>query len=183
MRWILVSVLGLACLTGLTARTHAEAPADSGQPATENREPLKRWEVSLDGRVGFPTGYIKVSETNAPGTKLNLRNDLGLDVSEAGGGSAAFHFTSRDAVRVSALYYFLSGSSTIDRPFTYNSQPFEAGHVHSKLDYYRLSLSYERRLLDFADGASLTGSVGVTYVNLDAVVHGNAEDFYRQELP
>src|SRR5215510_1948126 len=175
MRWILVSSLGLACVSCLAVRAHAQAPSSTAS--------FERWEISLDGQVGFPTGFVKVTETNSPGTKLNLRGDLGIDVSEAVEASAAFHLTPRDAIRASFLYYFLEGSTTIDRPFTYNGEPFEPGRVHSNLDFSRLSLSYERRLMDFGDRASLTGSIGLTYVSLDAVVHGNHEDFYRQELP
>lgn len=56
------------------------------------------WELSLDGPVGAPTGFIRIDESNQPGTRLQLRPDPGLDVSGALEPSGAYHFTDRDAV-------------------------------------------------------------------------------------
>src|SRR5207249_2357792 len=92
------------------------------QPATTAQEspvtPAPRREVSLEGRVGFPTGYIRVSETVTHGTRLRL-SDLGLDVSEAVEAGVAFWLTPRDAVRATYLYYVLRGSTTLDRAILY----------------------------------------------------------------
>src|SRR5438876_495667 len=79
MRRMIRTMLALVLTTCLPARSDA-------QPATTAQEspvtPAPRWEVSLEGRVGFPTGNIRVSETVTHGTRLRL-SDLGLDVSEA----------------------------------------------------------------------------------------------------
>lgn len=137
----------------------------------------------MDGRIGAPTGYVKVSETPTSGTRLNLRRDLGITMSEALEANAAFRLAPRDAIRATFLYDFLDGNTTIHRPFNYNGTTFDPGRVASNLDFYRLSLSYDRRLLSVGANGTLTGSLGLTYVSLDAVVHGNHEDFYRQAHP
>src|SRR5207248_3777311 len=92
----------------LAGPERAQAPMILQQSATA---PAPRWEVSLEGRVGFPTGYIRVSETVTHGTRLRL-SDLGLDVSEAVEAGVAFWLTPRDAVRATYLYYFLRGSAS-----------------------------------------------------------------------
>jgi hypothetical protein len=130
-----------------------------------------------------PAGTVRVGQTPVQGANLRLHSDLGIDVSEAVEASLGYHLTPRDAVRFTYLQYFLDGSSTINRPVIYNGAVFGPGHFDSSLGFYRLSLDYERDLLAFANGARLTGSAGLTHVDLEAVVRGNHEEFYRQELP
>ena len=165
------------------------------------------WEATLEGRVGFPVGRLKVGEfpTGAnkaggggtPGTLLHFHT-LGIDHSEVIDASAAFHFTPRDAVRAGFLYYFLDGSTKISGPsVVYNGQEFTNGSLDTNSDFYRLSLDYERTLFGRPWQHELIGTIGLTYVNLNlkltgatksgggAESHGqsNSEDFYRQELP
>jgi hypothetical protein len=165
------------------------------------------WEVTLEGRVGFPVGHLKVGEFptginkagggGTPGTLLQLHT-LGIDRSEVIEATAAYHFTPRDAVRAGFLYYFLDGTTTIHGPsIVYNGQEFTAGSLDTNGDFYRLSLDYERTLLGGRNGEQeLIGSVGFTYVSINpkltgsttgggAEAHGksNSEDFFRQELP
>jgi len=108
MRRMIGTMLALVLTTCLPALSAAQAPMILQQSATA---PAPRWEVSLEGRVGFPTGYIRVSETVTHGTRLRL-SDLGLDVSEAVEAGVAFWLTPRDAVRATYLYYFLRGSAS-----------------------------------------------------------------------
>jgi len=164
------------------------------------------WEATLEGRLGFPVGRLRVGEfpTGAnkaggggtPGTLLHLHT-LGVDHSEVIDASAAFHFTPRDAVRASFLYYFLDGSTTIHGPsVVYNGQEFTTGSLDTNGDFYRLSLDYERTLFGRPWQHELIGAIGLTYVSLNpkltgqtksvgAESHGqsNSEDFFRQELP
>lgn len=166
------------------------------------------WEFTFDGRIGAPTGRLRVGEfptgsgggQGQPGTLFRL-HDLGIDVSGTLGGSVGFHFTARDAVRASYLYYFLRGSSTQDRSVVFNGQEFTAGSLDANADFYRVSLAYERTLFSRLSGEQLIGSVGLTYVNFNPTLTGgsppatassssgeahgpsNSEDFYRQELP
>src|SRR5207253_245530 len=79
MRRIIGPMLVLVLTTCLPARSVAQAPMILQQSATA---PAPSWELSLEGRVGLPAGYIRVSETVTHGTRLRL-GDLGLDVSEA----------------------------------------------------------------------------------------------------
>jgi hypothetical protein len=156
------------------------------QPAPTLQLDPSRWEFSLDAYVGRPAGYIRVGENGNRGSRLRLNDDLGLTVSEALDTSVAFHLTPRDAVRASALYYFLRGRGLLDRSIVYNGEEFtNPGHVTTDADFYRLSLAYERT--GSVPGGFLTGSLGLTYVHLDPKLtahgHGNSEDFYRQELP
>lgn len=68
----------------------------------------------------------------------------------------------------------------------YNGETFGPGHVDINTDFYRVSLDYERELLNRSK-LVLTGSAGVTYVYLAVTLGGQGkrspEDFFRQELP
>ncbi len=165
------------------------------------------WEVTLEGRLGYPTGRLRVGEFptgvdkptggGTPGTRLRLHT-LGIDRSEVIEGSAAFHFTPRDAVRATFLYYLLDGSTKIrGASVVYNGAEFTAGSLDTNGDFYRLSLDYERTLFRRLTGQELVGSAGLTYVSVNPKLTGNireggpetsggrsnSEDFYRQELP
>ena len=144
------------------------------------------WEVSLDGRIGLPRGYVKVGENEVHGTHLRLHQDLGIDVSGALEAGLSFHVTPRDAIRASYLYYFLDGGAGFSQPIAFNGETFGPGHVDTNTDFFRVSLDYERQLLK-RDEVTLTGTVGLTYVYLDVTLTGQGrrspEDFYRQELP
>ena len=183
MRRMIGTMLALVLTTCLPARSAAQAPMLLQQSATA---PAPRWEVSLEGRVGFPTGYIRVSETVTHGSRLRL-SDLGLDVSEAVEVGLGFWLTPRDAVRATYLYYFLRGSTTLDRSIAYDGQEYTAGAVDTNFDFSRISLAYERLLTTVLDHGRLIGSAGLTYVLLNAGLtqHGKtkAEDFYLQEMP
>src|SRR3989442_7975066 len=116
MRRMIRTMLALVLTTCLPARSDA-------QPATTAQEspvtPAPRWEVSLEGRVGFPTGYIRVSETVTHGTRLRL-SDLGLDVSEAVEAGVPVWLTPRGAVRATHLYYVPRRRPTPHRPILYD---------------------------------------------------------------
>jgi len=176
----------LTCVAILTtplvgrAQTPPAAPGGTLEAGAEgsNTQTDNRWEVTLDGRLGFPTGRLRVGEFptgslkgvggGSPGSLLRLRT-LGINESEALEGTVAFHATPRDAVRASYLYYFLDG------------------HLRTNADFPRFSLAYERTLLGRPSGEGLIGSAGLTYVSLNPTLTGhgksNSEDFYRQELP
>ena len=183
MRRMIRTLLALVLTTCLPARSDA-------QPATTAQEspvtPAPRWEVSLEGRVGFPTGYIRVSETVTHGTRLRL-SDLGLDVSETVEAGVAFWLTPRDAVRATYLYYVLRGSTTLDRAILYDGREYSPGHVDTNADFWRASLAYDRVLASVLDHGRLIGSAGLTYVHFNPGLtqHGKtkAEDFYLQEMP
>jgi len=183
MRRMIRTMLALVLTTCLPARSDA-------QPATTAQEspvtPAPRWEVSLEGRVGFPTGYIRVSETVTHGTRLRL-SDLGLDVSETVEAGVAFWLTPRDAVRATYLYYVLRGSTTLDRAILYDGREYSPGHVDTNADFWRASLAYDRVLASVLDHGRLIGSAGLTYVHFNPGLtqHGKtkAEDFYLQEMP
>jgi len=115
------TMLALVLTTCLPAPGAAQAPTILQQSATA---PAPRWEVSLEGRVGFPTGYIRVGERETHGTRLRL-SDLGLDVSEAVEAGVAFWLTPRDAVRATYLYTSCAAAprSTGRSPTTARSTP------------------------------------------------------------
>jgi hypothetical protein len=172
-----------------TAQSRPDTPTALSQTlgsetATAVTDP--RWEVSLDGGIGIPRGYVRVGENETPGTKLRLHENLGIDMSGALEGGAAFHFTPRDAIRGTFLYYFLDGGANVPQSIAYNGEMFGPGHVETNTDFYRVSLDYERELLNRAE-LVLTGSAGLTYVYLDVTLGGQGkrspENFFRQELP
>lgn len=205
---LIALIVTLAIPAVCPAQTLAPPAAAAGlDPASvgTNTALAGPWEFTVDGRIGVPTGRLRVGESfagggaGAPGTLLRLR-DLGIDVSGALEGSVAFHVTPRDAVRASFLYYFLRGSTTVTgSSVVYNGQEFIAGPLDTKSDLYRLSLAYERTLFSWPSGDQLIGSVGLAYTYLNPTLTGNSppasassgeahgssnsEDFYRQELP
>jgi hypothetical protein len=183
MRELIGAILVLILATCLPSPTHAQTTVT---PAPSPTETDSRWEVSIEGRVGFPVGYIRVNENTTHGTRLRL-SDLGLDVSEAIEAGVAFWLTPRDAVRASYLYYFLRGGRTFDRTVVYDGQEYTAGRVDANLDFWRASLAYEHVLAAIGDGGRLIASAGLTFVWLNAGLaqhaRTKAEDFYLQELP
>jgi len=164
-------------LLGMPLAVVAQSPT-----GTEDTLPTA-WQISLDGQVGIPRGYLKVGEFDVPGTRLRLHDDLGIDMSEAVEARLGYHLTPRDTLRVTFLYYFLRGGTTTPSPVTYDGQTFPAAHLDSNADFYRISLDYERALFTADNGLRLSGNVGLSYVYLNAKVNQNAEDFYLQELP
>lgn len=183
MRGLIATILVLMLAPCLPSPTHAQTTLT---PAPSPTDTDSRWEVSVEGRVGFPVGYIRVNETATHGTHLRL-SDLGLDVSEAIEAGIAFWLTPRDAVRATYLYYFLRGGKTFDRAIVYDGQEYAAGRVDTNLDFWRASLAYERVLASVGDHGRLVGSAGLTFVWLNAALTQHpktkAEDFYLQELP
>jgi hypothetical protein len=199
---VLLIAMPLACRA--QGSMTSAAAASSAVMAPQDMTVLDgRWEVTVDGRVGFPVGQLKVGEFSTtapktggtPGTQLRL-SDLGIHVSEAVDATIAFHLTPRDVLRASYLYYFLRGSSTIRQSVVFNGQEFTSGHVHTNADFYRLSLAYERALIHSPSQERLVASIGLSYVNFNPSLTGtsseggieahgrsNSEDFYRQELP
>ena len=182
MRRLSILPFALILATCLPASSHAQAPT----PLSPGVDPRQRWEVSLDGHVGFPTGYIRVSETVVHGSRLRL-SDLGIDVSESIELGAAFWITPRDAVRATYLYTFLRGGSTLDRAILYDGREYTPGHLETNADFWRVSLAYDRVLTTILDRGRLIGSAGLTYawLNPGLTQHGKtkAEDFYLQEMP
>jgi len=200
--WMLMPVTSRS-VWAQSAASPVTGPALNPASVGTNTALAGPWEFTLDGRVGVPAGRLKVGEFGgggaAPGTLLRW-SDLGIDVSGAVEGSAAFHLTPRDAVRASYLYYFLRGSTTVTGPpVVFNGQEFIDGSLDTNADFYQLSLAYERTLFSRSSGGQLIGSVGLSYVHLDPKLtgnippqsassgevhgHSNSEDFYRQALP
>lgn len=210
-----LGLIVIVVLLGTPLICHAQSSGSPGgssapDPASvgTNTTLAAPWEFTLDGRIGVPTGRMRVGEFptgslktgggGTPGTLLRLQN-LGIDVSGALEASAAFHVTADDAIRASYLYYFLRGSSTVGGPsVVFNGSEFTAGSLDTNADFYRLSLAYERTLFRRPSGEQLIGSVGLSYVYFNPTLTGttthqssgetsgtgsNSEDFYRQELP
>ncbi len=165
------------------------------QASAQSDRPPTRWEISLAGQIGVPSGYIKVGENrgvDVPGTRLRFHEDLGLDLSGAAELRVGYHLTPRDTLRFSLLTVFLEGTTTLGRDIFYNGTAFGGGPLDSNFTFPRFTLAYERELLPLGEGGTLSGTVGLTYVSLNAVLRGTGplgvrqkapEDFFRQELP
>jgi len=192
----LVAVLALAAPVSISAQTRwpdlslmaSQRDTDDEviAPAPAVELDTSRFEFSSAIFVGRPGGYIRVGENGNRGTKLRLNDDLNIGFSESFDASMAFHFTPRDAVRATFLYYFLRGRGLLDRPTVFNDEVFTLpGHLTIDADFYRIGLQYERTAT--VPGGLLTGIVGLTYVHLAPTVsghgHSNTEDFSREELP
>ncbi len=165
--------------------------AQSNSENVEKAPPLdfdsSRFEFSLGAYAGSPGGYIRVGQNGDHGRRLRLNDDLNVGLSEAIDAAVAFHFTPRDAVRATFLYYFLRGRGLVNREsVTFNGEEFKVpDHLSIDADFYRIGLAYERTAS--VPGGFLTGSLGLTYVHLNPELsahgHHSSEDFSRQELP
>jgi hypothetical protein len=203
---IAVALIAAAPLAGW-AQMMPPSPANPGTetPATGNQIVDGRWDLSLEGRVGFPIAHLRVGEFptgasagmgGSPGTHLSF-HDLGVDVSETVQGSVGFHFTADDAIRATVLYAFMDGSTTLHQPIFFNGVAFLPGSLRTEADFLRVGVDYERTLASGASGDRLVGTIGVTYVYFNPTLTGhlasagtsegagrnNSEDFYVQELP
>jgi hypothetical protein len=193
-----VLVAALALASPLTTSAQGRGPdlslmasqrstdAEVVAPAPPLELDASKFELSSAVFVGHPGGYVRVGENGNRGSKLRLNDDLHIVFSESVDAAVAFHFTPRDAVRATFLYYFLRGRGLLDRPATFNDEVFTLpGHLTIDADFYRLGLQYERTAV--IPGGFLTGIVGLTYVHLAPKVsshgHSNTEDFSREELP
>ena len=190
---LLACIVLLATPLAFLAQASALTPVGSALAATlpeMNTVTDGPWEVTLEGRVGFPTGHLQVVDRPTLGTRLRL-SDLGIDVSETLEGSVAFSATPRDAVRASFLYYFLRGSSMQHGSVGYNGTLFAPGSLDANADFYRISLAYERTLLSSPSHGRLVGSVGLTYDVVSPTLTGggktNTESFgsigFRTQIP
>lgn len=186
-------VLVIALLLTATAWPIASAAQSTTSPASSMPPQMlsltnptdTRFEVTVGGRIGIPTGYLRVGENPQRGTYRTL-DRFGIELSEAVEGSVAFHFTQRDAVRASFLYYFLEATQRPNTFISFNGELFGPSAVHTNADFQRYSLDYER-LLSSGYGGFLWGTIGLTYVDFDPRLrernHRSDEDFSRQELP
>jgi hypothetical protein len=131
------------------------------------------WEATFTTRIGFPTGgTLQSVDRPVQGSRFSLTN-LGIDVSESLEGDIGYAFTPRDAVRASFIYYFLRGNSTQGSPFFYNGYTFKPGSLDTNADFYRISLAYERTLLDTAPNDRVVGSLGLTYAVVGPTLDGS----------
>jgi hypothetical protein len=168
------------------AMTASQSPTDAEQQTPTLVLDPSRFEFSLGIYAGRPGGYVRVGANGQRGSKVRLDDDgFNIGLSESADASVAFHFTPRDAVRATFLYYFLRGRGLFDRSISYNGEEFKGpGHVSIDSDFYRIGLAYERT--GVVPGGFLTGSVGLTYVHLEPKLrngHNGSEDFSKQELP
>ena len=182
----LIAALALGWPVSATAQVRG-SDAEDIEPAPKLELDSSRVEFSLGTYVGRPGGYIRVGENGNRGSRVRLNDDLNIGASESADASVAFHFTPRDAVRATFLYYFLRGRGLINRQsVTYNDEEFKVpDHLSIDADFYRIGLAYERTTT--FPGGFLTGSLGLTYVHLDPKLsgggHSSSEDFSREELP
>ena len=114
----LVIVLATAWPTSSQAQARTPEVTVSQAPSESDPNPFdSRWDFSLGARLGRPSGYIRAGENGGRGNRLLLDEDLGVRVSEAVEAGVAFHFSPRNAIRATALYYFLRGEEPYKQGF------------------------------------------------------------------
>jgi hypothetical protein len=178
--WAVLAWMLLASPQPCNAQALSLAPSGAillGQSLSgTNRFRRYPWDITIEDRVGFPVGgTLQSVDRPVRGTRFTLR-ELGINVSEAAGGTVAYSITPRDAVRAGFLYYFLNGSSTHDSPVDYNSTGFPPGSLYTDASYWRIGLAYERTLLSLPSDERLVGSAGITYVAFCATLIGSGQN-------
>ena len=162
-----------------------------GLPATAAQW---RWTASLES--ARPSGWVQVRENDIEGTQLyfgddlriHRRNGLRLDTAKTVSPHAEW--------QLSVATYTLDGTTVIPQPIIFNGATIAAGQLRTATHYthfLEFDGSYRRRLLSFAEGGGLWGSVGGTFMLLNFTLQGDVapnsagkettEDFYVQELP
>jgi hypothetical protein len=132
-----------------------------------------RFELSLRTEVGLPRGYVQVRENEIQGTHLSFHSDLGIDTIERVTAGAAYRLSDVSRLRLAFDTIFLYGSARLDSDVFFNGATLQGGtDLQSRPEFFRLTALYERRLLDFAAGASVAGDIGLTYVFLTYKMHG-----------
>jgi hypothetical protein len=158
------AALSMAILLGVLAgRSRAEEPAARND----------RFELSLTTEVGIPRGYVEVRENDIQGTHLSFHSDLGIDTIERVTGGAAYRLSDVSRLRLAFDTIFLYGTERLDSDVLFNGATLQGGtDLESRPEFFRLTALYERRLLDFAQGAGIGGDIGLTYVFLTYKMHG-----------
>jgi hypothetical protein len=177
--WAVLGWMLLAPPQPCNAQALSLAPSGAmllGQPLSgTNQFGRYPWDITIEGRVGFPVGgTLQSVDHPVRGTRFTLR-ELGINVSEAAGGTVAYSITPRDAVRAGFLYYFLTGSSTHGSTVDYNGTGFPPGSLDTNASYWRIGLAYERTLLSLPSDERLVGSAGITYVAFGATLTGSGQ--------
>src|SRR5262249_40922388 len=177
-------LIALAIALG-AAPAHAQAPAVP-----------PRWEVSLGGTIGAPTGWVQVRGNAVEGTRLGFPPDL--DVSRVWIAELAFRhrWGRRGALRFVVQSYALDGTTTVPGDVQFNGATLAGGTSLETRTHFpsfvRATLTGERELAA-VDGGRVLASVGITFVSLMFKLQGTLapttagrethEDFVTQELP
>lgn len=154
------------------------------------------WQVGLAAADGTPSGVVQVRENRIEGTRLDLRNTLGVSHVTSLRLSAIHRLGSRSELHLWLSITQLDGSGVLTDTAYFNGATLSPGPVSSNthyLDDWRLTADYWRRVLRFRSGGGLWLSGGLTYVGLNFKIgarvtvgstgHETKEDFITQELP
>lgn len=132
--------------------------------------PAGAFEWGARGSYWFPSlsADIKADNAGVAGTKLNVKDDLGVGnesfpIVEAFGGIGRHTFS----LAYTPLDY--SGSKTLTAPVNFNGQTYAAGvNVNTDLELKMLDLQYRYKFLDLENvlaGASLSAIGQVKYID------------------
>lgn len=139
--------------------------------------PAQAFEIGVRGYYWLPglSGDVKVDDSGIPGTKLDLKSDLGIDEEsyialEAFAGLGNHH--------LSLTYYQAdySGTNTLTTPINFGGTTFDANaQLNSSLEYDVYDLVYRYDLLDLeniAAGFSLGFVAKVKYLDGNVGIDG-----------
>src|SRR5262245_35812637 len=79
-----------------------------------------RWEFSLGGMIGAPTGWVQVRENAVEGTRLDFRRDLDIDRIWIGELAVKHGWGRRGALRFVLQSYALDGTTTLAADVQFN---------------------------------------------------------------
>src|SRR4051794_17108756 len=165
-------VAAIMTFAGRAMRADAQAIVEHSDTTTVTEQEAPRWEISLGGQIGGPRGFVKVGEFDRSGTKLRLKQDLGIDTFEVADLGIAWHFTERDILRADFTGTFLYGSNSFESPIAYNGSLLAAGEVRTTTPMARVVGLYEHEFVHTDDGAIFAFGGGLTFVHLNFQLHG-----------
>ncbi len=155
--------------------------------------PAGAFELGARGMYWFPSlsGDVKADNAGIAGTKLNLRDDLGVDnksfpIVEAFGGAG------NHSVSLSYTPLDYSGSKTLTTAVNFNGKSYAAGsNVETNLELKTLDFQYRYKFLDLDNvlaGFSLSATGQVKYIDgfakiRDTTTNTTAEYTVKAPIP
>jgi outer membrane protein len=124
-------------------------------------------------------GDLRVGDNGAPGTEINLKDDLGISNENIPGAEAYFEVGNHEIGLAYSLVNF-SGNKDIIKEIVFNGKTYNVSdHVESELKTSMIDLEYQYKLLNFKNilaGLSLGIIAKVKYFDGDVRIHSSVDD-------
>ena len=161
------------------------------------RQPVFAWDAGAFFERGSPEGWVQVRENQIEGTRLGFRRDLGARSWQTVAVRAELHPGRRTEWTILLESHSLSGTAALPHEVNFNGATLAANStIFTRTtfpSFLQATVTVRRRFASLANGGTLRGDLGLTFValtfrlsgTLAPASHGSEtqEDFVTQELP